>query len=821
MSNVKLGLPSKEVLYDKIIDVELVSSTPNTNIKTVIAMNGSRVDGDEAYRGKALLETGYSTGTQNKLSYYTQEEVESNKDVFGNITMPSSIIIYKGFEHKEYYTDKNGEVHSRTVTASGNTISINIVDEPGKPKYKNQQWWVEKDLQFKINTELNKISEENKKSYGKTTRNPRDYIKQYGKTGASSNGGWSWNYNYPISPGSPFPSPTYQIQGSEIIMNDIQDGVRIIVTNNGVQEKYHAVYLKTDETQTIAHHVTHVTKLSCKKGGLKPSISFTTNVIPGNNCYKTTLKIYNMNLDTINVRDVKTIKITAGYRTQNFQTIFNCAVFSSYIESPNPDGVTVFECLCVGKFSSLVENIPITFHYAGGDISIAEFIESTARGLGEDGVAVYNYLKKEYKELKIGMNKLAVRETYFENGTATLTWMQDIIQRRIAWYEGFDPKKPQTGSSVTYPYVRCSLGQDGALYVYALNRANSDTNGKDEESLLKDLTIVRTVPVLDAVKGATFNGTALTVKSVWNPRIVPHGLFQMKANVFNGANLPNVISDAQIGKSESNMHLYRCITSSVSFSTNGNENEMNVLAVPLIYMDETYAEDHELVQSFQDFVTASLSVYDSRITRSVTYGSPSAQDETTEEEKNAQEIIKNATDSVNKMYTTDLLSIFPVVKLVKCKDAHTEGQSLSEIAQVWFNKTGAPDNQKYCAFDIIPEDTSTIPPNIFTGEPMCPGSRQALWPIIAVLTRNYWEQHNKSSSSTNPYCRVSDPDITSPDRYVVIPVISSFEQLTKSKEIFRYAYFAWSANSDGIRYEKYKTWNGQWYKLYQYLGGVF
>ena len=732
MSNKVLGVAS-EIFYDKIIDVVLMGMERDVNVAHVISGNAAK---------------------------------DPNTQM--NIIIPNNIVIYKGFSHKEHWTDIQGISHSKTITATGRTINIDsdrqVQDQARKEGiYKKAEggktWWLDEGIQAEIITQLKAIEAE--------------------------------NYTKPTA-------------------LRVQDGVRLIVNNNGNQEKYHAVYVKQDDDQSVYEHVVDTIKITCEEGGIKPSISFSTNVIPGNNCYKMTLKIFNMNLN-YDIRKIKTVKITAGYRTQGYQTIFTCPVFSSYIESPNPDGVTVFECLCVGKCDSFASNVPVNFHYLGGKVTIAEFIEATARGLGEN-IVVHNYLKEEYKKLE--MRITSRMDTYFENGAATLSWMRNMVQKRIASSDGFPTNKPEEGSDVPYPYIMCTLGQEGDLFVYALNRENSDTLNKDETSLLKDVVSIRTIPELDTIKGASFNGVVLSLKALWNPRIKPGELFRMYANVYNGANLPNTLAEAQYGngneKQDSLQHLYRCVTCSISFSTNGDENEMLIMAVPLIYMEDSAYKNLEFVDTFDKFITTALSTYNTRGGKDVFYGSADEKDTGPTAE---QQVIQDADASRNKMYSQNLLQGAFSQGDTFYGYVIVAGDSLSKIAATYYEK-----GKGYCDFDIIPENPDDLPQGVYTGAPLMENSRACLWPIIAVVTYNYWQQQKNGNNSYENIVNMKNPDMIHIGKRLMIPVIRDFKQLQKCKEVFKYAYYAWPADS---AFPQYAGWGSVWYKLYQYLGGTF
>lgn len=476
------------------------------------------------------------------------------------------------------------------------------------------------------------------------------------------------------------------------------------------------------------------------------------------------------------------------------QQVFDCPVFSSYIESPNPDGVTVFECLCVGNISSVEENRPINFHYLGGKITISQFIEAIAKGLQ---VQPHNYLKEDYDslEMKISGTNLSGKKTYAENAAAAITWARQLVQKRIAAAEGFTGKS-KVGSKTDYPYIHMHLTSDG-LYVYALNKPNKDS------AKITELEAPRDVVALDVVKGAAFNGVALTVKAVWNPRIRPGCLFQMQANIFNGANAPNTLTAEALGRDARKHYYYRCITCSISFSTNGTDNEMSILAVPISYVENSNPLNKEAVQSWDGFVKLSQASFDITGAYDIHFGDPdSKQVDTTPERKN----IEVVTTNTNNMFDLDILNYFPTTEEYTIQ----KGDNLSFLAMNMYKK----GNGK-CDFDIKPEKIQDLPQGVWEGEL---SNRAFLWPIIAVVTYRRWKLLHATNVNSDKYEsmeRLRNPNQIREGKKLVIPVISNFDTLKQCREIFKYAYAAWNDN-----FPSYGNWARNWVTVYQYLGGT-
>lgn len=693
MNNYKIGLPSVEVLYDKIINVELVRTVPNRQIFVVLGTSGEVVD----TKKNTINIWSDDSGTQRVMDISTQ-----------------CIAIYKGVKHREYYVE-NDRTKSRDIKPEGRTVDV---------KYKDS-WWSDETVVSNIK-------------------------------GAIGDG-----------------------------------GCLISLNNDGKIEMYHAMYLKEDTINTRDYITEDSIKIECKEGGVKPSIAFSTNLIPGANCYKMTLKIYNMNLD-FDIREVTRVEVTAGYRMlDTFMYKFSCPVFSSYIESPNPDGVTVFECLAVGRTNAFIKNKPVELNYLGGTITIDQFLSAIASGLD---LRLHDYLLQEYQDIPLNMRKMG---TFAENGTAVINWARQIVQNSIALKEGA-PEGSVDMYDYSRPYIQMVVTPD-TLCVYAINRQNKDT-----------MTESATIISLDAVKGASFNGVALTVKAAWNPYMQPGSVFQMMPNIINGANLPNSMQDEVYGKSEKNQYLYRCITMSISFSTNGSENEMAILAVPIKYVDSSAPFTSQVTQTIDSFARQLYTQFPTEGGYEIKFGSSDGKEVAATEAFKKQKVV---TTNTNNMFDLDIMGLFGSVKTYEI----VEGDNLSTLAERWFNSKGAPDGNVYCSFplDVSGEDADKLPPGTYRNEI----PKAALWPIIAVLTYRYWRRQDAMKSAGNPFEtmeHMANSNMIRTGKQLVIPTIPSMTVLARCREVFKYAYESYNTG-----FPSYGNWARDWKALYQYLGGTW
>lgn len=282
--------------------------------------------------------------------------------------------------------------------------------------------------------------------------------------------------------------------------------------------------------------------------GKKPSISLDISLIPGQNCYGAVLRIANLNLNPFELRTWNRMRIVAGYN-QGDKAIFDCPIFASYIETPNPDGITVFEGLTIGAVDSVLLDKYMIIDFIQDQMSITEFIKSMMKAIGDNitpNIALGKYADANKYKINITRQKV-----YARNGAAVLNWLQNFISDYVK----------EASGQVDDVFVQL---HDGILDVILLT---GETGEIDTTSVIN----------LDMVTGASFSGTALTVIAPWNPKLLPGQLFFMPPYFFNGHTLPNSINPSAYRTPQ---NLYRVITMSVNFATAENTNKMTILAMP-------------------------------------------------------------------------------------------------------------------------------------------------------------------------------------------------------------------------------------------------
>lgn len=564
----------------------------------------------------------------------------------------------------------------------------------------------------------------------------------------------------------------------------LQAGDKLLVNDGGRFSTYHIIEQKDPSTTKSGaeYTVTNRISIKCPRQGRKPGISFSVNLLQGMNCYEMTLKICNLNLD-VDIRKITRVEVKAGYRTEGFTQTFNCPVFSSYIESPNPDGVTVFKCLAVGTTNVFTESRPFSIHYLGGSVTVGKTIEAVSLGVG---LTPRNLLLPEYNDLEI---KMTAMNTVAENASALIDWLRKVVTQRIALADG---ERGTDGD----PQVIVQQDTNRNLFVYCANRKNvEDKNGI-------------TTPVLDAVKGASFNGVALTVKAAWNPTITPGTTFIMKPSIINGANLPNVLSEYDYGNEESRSYKYRCITASISFSTTGSENEMSILAIPIKYMDTDTSSDPSVV-TIEKMAQTLYNRYKVKVKYEISLGSADASNLGAKSAD--QKVVTTQEVASRNMFDIDTKLVFGDIQEYMV----VKGDCMSEIAKKFY----VNGNRCYAPRIDIPKKGKEPDLSVLTDSTKYIGDigAQHLWPLIAVHTYNQYKLAEQAQAALNKYESFkyieTNPNYVSEGKIVTIPRINSLDDIKPLRNIFKYAAETYKD------VEGYSYFIEAWTALYYYLGG--
>jgi len=552
-----------------------------------------------------------------------------------------------------------------------------------------------------------------------------------------------------------------------------------------------SLYTEEDTETSIVEDATTI-EVNTTNNGLKPDIAMSISLLPGQNCYGVVLKIRNLHLDAINIRDWTRMVIEAGYRT-GAKARFTCPIFSSYIESPNPDGITTFEALTVGTAEGIMYDQYIEIHFLQEEMTLGSLIEGVAAGVAP-GIKVKPYIDDRLlNDYIIHVSKQTV---YAQNGMAVLNWLQSTVASFISTITNNE-------MSVLVQLV------NEEIQIIALNGPNKKT--VDNESIVN----------LDMVSGATFNGTALTVEAPWNPALRPGNLFYMPPEFINGSKLPNVLPVEDYRNDD---NLYRVLTMSVNFATAESTNKMTILAVPAQWSGE-------LPSNKTTEMTGDL--FARAIARDV-------------EDKTAIEIDVGARDKVESVDVKNVKQHAPDTKVEMFDNFKglidtwgswaavqidtTKGSCLSKILEYYLTvDSNGPKLQKgekgkgteYAYFLTRNElekkygsDSRALRHFQSNG---C-WANVLWWPLTVVGT--YWRKWiDDENHMSNNWCpvQIDNPDFIREGFTLYIPIFSGSwdsmrQKLERVKDIWKYAYQAYSKYGPSLTYI--------WRAMYYYLGGT-
>lgn len=525
--------------------------------------------------------------------------------------------------------------------------------------------------------------------------------------------------------------------------------------------------------------------LDCNKYGIKPNIVFAIKLLPNQNCYQAVLKICNFNLNMPELRSWETMVITAGYRTGKV-VHYTCPIFSTYIESANPDGVTVFEGLTIGRAEDILTRQSLQISFLNTQIRLEDFIRQIADGISE-GLNVTITLPQEWLDKIITIDK--ERVCYAENGMAVLSWLQRTVTSFI--------KTISNGESSGLVY----MNEDG-LHVLCINGPNAIPVNK--ESIIN----------LDMVTGAVFNGTALTVTAPWNPALKPGDLFYMPPNFINGSRLFNEIPPSMY---RNDQNLYRSITIDVEFATVQATNKMTVLAIPAQYTERT--DIHDSTDMTDDTFSRTLGKSLQEDVREIKVGTQTKKASDINNIHDAPETNVKLIDNNRNIY-----DIWGQWKEVKHSIAW--GSCLTQIANYYLTKwengpllandkgTGKVRDYFYSYDELRKMNLPMAAKHVQNSG--CLG--YLIWfPLIAVGT--FWRKYvADSNGEPNSYTAINltNLDYVQENKYVVIPEFTGTwkeqeDKLKQMKDVWKYAYLEYRL--------KYPGYANCWRAMYYYLGG--
>lgn len=527
--------------------------------------------------------------------------------------------------------------------------------------------------------------------------------------------------------------------------------------------------------------------IATTNSGLKPDMALTISLLPGQNCYNAVLKIRNLNIDAVSIREWTRMEITAGYRTGK-KVKFICPIFASYIESPNPDGITAFEGITVGTAEDSISTQFIEIRFVQNKMKLSDLIREVAPAISPN-IEVDIMVDSKIMDEEITISRQTV---YSQNGLAVLNWLQSTISTFV---ETISLRLNGEKTSIFMQLV------DNRLEVIALNGPN------------KMVDKVRGVVNLDMVSGATFNGTALTVEAPWNPDLRPGGLFYMPPEFIYGSKLPNVLPTSDY-RNESN--LYRALTMSLAFGSVEGTNKMTILAVPAQWAGEI--KNGKTTEMTGEMFAQTLAANTAIVQASIEIGKSDV-------DIGDLNKVDKAVATGKKMY--DAYSGEALITAWgSWVGVDVNGKCLSVVLEKYF--TQDPTGPKLVSGKGINKETryyKTLEDFVNEGNAMAQSHfsnngcwyNAIWWPLVVVGT--YWRRQidtkagvNNNWSKTDP----KDPDSLDENGTLYVPMFTTWAavepKLKAIRGIFKYAYQEY--------HESYKDLANTWRTMYYYLGGT-
>lgn len=315
--------------------------------------------------------------------------------------------------------------------------------------------------------------------------------------------------------------------------------------------------------------------------GPKPNIRLNLTQLQETVCTAVTLTIENLTLQ-VAIEDFTAMQIEAGYsygQGVNLTQKFFVSIFSSYVETPNPAGRSVFTGV-VGNW--LVKGLraqPYTIFIEPG-LSWAK----TGYSIRERVVIICSYLGiipvidlPDYM-LDLPLEQDTMIKGRAQTGYQVIDWLAKSLMELT--YEWRVTPGPTEGMSVLeQDDMIMARFYDNIFHVYLLRQATKEN-------------ISKTTVDLNRISSASFQGGILTVLAPWNPLLRPGEFFHMYSTFFRGRMMPNISH----GILQDELGIYRPITMDITFETVGGTNQMKIVAAPARLTSPIGSFNDEVVQ---------------------------------------------------------------------------------------------------------------------------------------------------------------------------------------------------------------------------------
>jgi len=323
-------------------------------------------------------------------------------------------------------------------------------------------------------------------------------------------------------------------------------------------------------------------------GGLKPDITFSASLLPGEMFHEVTLTLKNYKMP-FDIRQYTRMEITAGYRKQNNDGVqfdevlirrFPIEIFYSYNLTPAPDSVTVFKGVIVSSFTdnsiedyfSMNNDYELVFYR---DVTVDEYIQLVVQLINTKGynIAVKDNIPDEAKNLVMNTGPDG-NDMYGK--TFKFSSVPDIIRSIVSMLEAAYDNLGKKGSFNVHI-------SDGILVIFC-------TDGF--------YTTDEPVVELDCISSAVLNAGIMNVTAPWYPPLIPGGIIHVERTYIDGSDLPNVIDVDELMGID---NLYRVLTMEIDFSSIGGMNSMKITSIPLRYAENSQVDGGKEAQKEYEY----------------------------------------------------------------------------------------------------------------------------------------------------------------------------------------------------------------------------